>query len=507
MKKNNKKNAEEYPNKKNQKSISRRKFLRNTSIGAAGLYIVPRHVLGGVGYVAPSDKLYVAGVGVGNRPAHVLKKIGESENAEVAYLCDVDDRQAKESRERFSRAKYYNDWREMFEKERNKFDAVVVGTPDHNHATVGFQAMQMKKHVYIEKPLTHDIWEARMLGEAAERNKVVTQMGDQGTSSDGIRKLKEWYEAGIIGDVHTVHCWTDRPVWPQGIKWPDKNPSIPKGLNWDLWLGTAKKTNYQENVVPFNWRGWWDYGTGSVGDMACHLIGPVYKILDLGYPTQVTSSVSTPYEDNWAEIHNPKSGPISSASHLNFKNKKGNDIKINWMDGGMRPDRPSELKEDEPMGEPDGGNGVIFEGTKGKMMCGNYGNNPQLLPISLNDKIDVPETYERVEDGEEGHYKQWVDACIAGHGEMEVDSPFKEYAAPLTESILMANLAIRSYSFRKEIGDYESEEGLGIEKDYEYPGRGLTLKWDAENMEVTNFDEANQFVKREYREGWPELKF
>ena len=478
--------------------VTRRKFIRNASLAAAGFYIVPRHVLGR-GYIAPSDKLLIAGVGAGGKGGDDQRRFAATGKAEIAFLCDVDDRQAAKNRKLFPKAKYYHDWRELFEKEHKNFDAVSVGTPDHNHAVIGFHAMQLGKHVYVQKPLTHDIWEARMMGEAAKRYKVVTQMGDQGTSGDGVRQLMEWYDAGIIGDVHTVHCWTNRPVWPQGIPWPDKNPAVPEGLNWDLWLGTAENRAYQDLVVPFNWRGWWDFGTGAIGDMACHIVGPVFKVLKLEYPTEVTCSLSTPYVNNWQQANYPECGPVSSSSHLKFLRKNGQQVKINWMDGGIQPERPDELGPNEVMGgKGDVGNGVIFEGTKGKMMCGVYGQDPQLLPTSRTKEVHVPKKYPRIPKGAEGHYGQWVEACLAGYGKKEVDSPFEGYAVPLTESILMANLAMRSFNVKKP-----RKDGKG----YEFPGRGITLQWDAKNMKVTNFDEANQFVKRTYRSGWPELKF
>lgn len=479
-------------------TASRRKFIRNASLAAAGFYIVPRHVLGR-GFVAPSDKLLIAGIGAGGKGGDDQRHFAKTGKAEIAYLCDVDDRQAAGNRKEFPKAKYYHDWRELFDKEHKNFDAVDVGIPDHNHAIVAFHAMQLGKHVYVQKPLTHDIWEAYMLGEATKRYKVVTQMGDQGTSGDGVRQLMEWYEAGTIGEVHTVHCWTNRPVWPQGIPWPNKKPPVPKGLNWDLWLGTAETRDYEDMVVPFNWRGWWDFGTGAIGDMACHIVGPVFKVLKLQYPTEVNCSVSTPYTDNWAQAYYPKSGPVSSSSHLKFKRKDGQIIKLNWMDGGIQPERPDELGPNEIMGgKGDTGNGVIFEGTKGKMMCGVYGQDPQLLPTSRTNQVHVPQKYPRIPGGADGHYGQWVDACIAGYGKMEVDSPFIEYAVPLTQSILMANLAMRSFDYR-----VANAKGDG----YNFPGRGITLQWDAENRKITNFDPANQFVKRTYRAGWPDLKF
>lgn len=478
------------------KGNGRRQFIRNAALAATGFYIVPRHVLGGPGYVAPSDKLYIAGIGAGGKGGDDIRHFAKAGNAEIAFLCDVDDRSAKDSRTQFPKAKYYHDWRELFEKERKHFDAVSVGIPDHNHAIVAFNAMQMGKHVYVQKPLTHDIFEARMLTEAASRYRVVTQMGDQGASNDGVRVLREWFEAGIIGDVHTVYCWTNRPVWPQGIAWPQEHPPVPEGLNWDLWLGTAANRPYENNVVPFNWRGWWDFGTGALGDMGCHIIGPVFKVLELSYPKEVNCSASTVYKGNFAEAWLPDSGPVSSAVHFLYKGKKGEDIKLHWMDGGIQPEKPAELGPNETMG--DGGNGALFIGTKGKMMCGTYGRNPQLLPTARTAQTKVPEKYPRVPGGADGHYKQWVDACIAGYDKAVVDSPFEGYAGPLTECILMGNLAVRSFNIR---------EPKANGKGFSYPGRGINLQWDGPNMKVTNFEAANQYVKRDYRDGWKMLSF
>jgi predicted dehydrogenase len=217
---------------------SRREFIKNTAIASAGFFIVPRFVLG-KGYVAPSDRLIVAGIGVGGKGESDIMNFYKSGKADIGFLCDVDDRRAASSIKSFPKAKYYKDWREMLDKEAKNFDAVSVSTPDHNHAAPALAAMQLGKHVYVQKPLTHDIYEARVLTDAAKRYKVVTQMGNQGASGDGVRQLMEWYDAGTIGDVHTVYCWTDRPVWPQGIPWPAQKAEVPKELDWDLWLGTA----------------------------------------------------------------------------------------------------------------------------------------------------------------------------------------------------------------------------------------------------------------------------
>src|SRR5690606_21279904 len=229
---------------------SRRSFIKAAGVASAGFVIVPRHVLGGKGFLAPSDRLLVAGIGVGGKGRSDLAKFYESGKADIAFLCDVDDRQAKDSVEKFPKAKYYKDWREMFDKESKNFDAVSVSTPDHNHAITTLAAMQLGKHVYVQKPLTHDIYESRMLHDAAKRYNVVTQMGNHGASNDVTRLLEEWYDAGKIGDVHIVYCWTDGLIWPHGIPWPNKAAAIPKELDWDLWLGSAPYKDYVDTLVP-----------------------------------------------------------------------------------------------------------------------------------------------------------------------------------------------------------------------------------------------------------------
>ncbi len=475
--------------KKSRKSVSRRSFIRDSSIAAAGFYIVPRHVLGR-GFIAPSDQLTIASVGAGGKGGDDIRHFTRSGKGNVAFLCDVDDRQAVNSRKLLPNAKYYKDWREMFDKESKNFDAVSVSIPDHNHAIVAFNAMSLGKHVYVQKPLTHDIYEARTLTQAAERFKVVTQMGDQGSSGDGVRQLMEWYNAGVIGDVHTVNCYTNRPVWPQGVLWPSSPDPIPAELNFDLWLGTAQQHDYFTKLLPFNWRGWWDFGTGALGDMGCHIVGPVFKVLGLGYPTEVTCSCSTLYDGVFEESYRPDSGPVSSSVHFKYKDKNGNEVKLNWMDGGIQPERPVELGPNEIMGgKSDVGNGVIFEGTKGKMMCSTYGMDPSLLPTSRTAEVHVPQTIPRIPMGAEGHYVQWIEAAMAGYENGKTDSPFVGYAGPLTECILMGNLALRSFNYRDP-------------KTKDFPGRGITLQWDGPNMKVTNFDLANQYVKRNYRDGW-----
>ncbi len=470
-------------------NASRRSFLRNAGIAAAGFYIVPRHVLGR-GFIAPSDKLQVAGIGAGGKGESDLWNFHQSGKADIAFLCDVDDRQTAKSRSRYPNAKKYKDYREMLDKEHKNIDAVSVSTPDHMHAPQALAAMQLKKHVYVQKPLSHDIYEARTMTEAAHKYKVVTQMGNQGASGDGVRQLIDWYNAGIIGDVHTIYCYTDRPVWPQGIGWPIATGPIPAELDWNLWLGTAPYKDFVEGLLPFNWRGWWDYGTGALGDMACHIMAPAFAVLGLGYPVSAECSVATRYLQPWTRAYYPESCPTASHIILTFKGQNGKpDVKLHWMDGGIRPDRPEELEPNELMG--DGGNGTIFLGTKGKMICGTYGALPNLLPTSKSKQTIVPQTIARVPNGDNGHYAAWVEAAIAGYGsdKAKLLSSNFDIAGPLTESVLMGNLAIRSNDLQKKSASGNTT----------YPGRNIKLLWDGPNMKITNFDEANQFIKRDYR--------
>jgi predicted dehydrogenase len=460
---------------------SRRGFIKSTSVAAAGFMIVPRHVLGR-GYVAPSDKLNVAGIGAGGKGESDLSEIAKSPKVNIVALVDVDDRQAVKSRQRFPKAKYYKDWREMLSREAKNIDACTISIPDHGHAAATISAMQLGKHVYTQKPLTHDIYEARILTEAVKKYKVVTQMGNQGSSGDGVRQMQEWYKAGLIGDATEIHCWTNRPVWPQGMGKPKSTDAPPSELDWDLWLGPTAAETYHKEYVPFNWRGFWTFGTGALGDMACHIIDPAFKTVGLTYPEAVECSVSDLYDVMWKPTYHPDSCPASSSLKLDFPAVNGKPaVKLYWTDGGIRPERPQELGADEAMGDESGG--AIITGTKGKLMCSCYGENPQLLPTSKTKDIKVPQTIARVP---EGHYVQWVNACIAGYGKMQVSSPF-EYAGPLTESILMGNLALRSY--------------MTMDADGKFNGRKKLL-WDAKNMKITNYEPANQYVKREYREGW-----
>ncbi|MEZ2334389.1 Gfo/Idh/MocA family protein [Mucilaginibacter sp. RCC_168] len=460
---------------------SRRDFLKKGTLAAASFMIVPRFVLGGKGFTAPSDKLLIAGVGAGGKGQSDIANFYKSGKAEIAFLCDVDDRRAANSRAKFPKAKYYKDWREMYDKESKNFDAVSISTPDHNHAIITYHAMQLGKHVYVQKPMTHDIWEARLLTEAAKKYKVVTQMGNQGSSNDGTRLMSEWYDADLIGDVHTIYCWTNRPVWPQGIAWPQPAKEIPKELDWNLWLGTAPKKDYVDKLVPFNWRGWWDYGTGALGDMGCHLVEAPFRVLGLQYVKDVQASVGSVYVDEFKQGHFPESCPPSSHITLTFPKteKTKGDVTMHWMDGGITPERPAELGANEKFGGEEG-NGTLFIGTKGKMYASTYSDAATLLPKSLTASANAPQKWKRVPGGAEGHYAQWVEGCIAGYGKTELSSSFDK-AGPLTEALLMANLAVRGHDLS---------------------GGQVKLLWDNKAMKVTNFDAVNQYIHRDYPDGF-----
>jgi predicted dehydrogenase len=438
--------------------------------------------------MAPSDKLNIAGIGAGGKGESDLAEFAKSPKANIVCFADVDERQIKGSVKRFPKAKIYKDFREMLDKEKNNIDAVSVSTPDNTHAVATLAAMQLGKHVYVQKPLTHDIYEARILTEAAKKYKVVTQMGNQGGSGDGVRRTQELIMAGLIGDVHTVHCWTNRPVWPQGQASPTGKFDIPKELDWNLWIGPAKMIDFNPAYLPFNWRGWWAFGTGSLGDMACHIMDPVFRCLPIDYPTDVECSVATIWKEMWNDSQNLEACPPSSIIHLSYPrtDNKGT-IKVSWYDGGLLPQRPDEILPEEAFGNWDGG--VLFIGSKGKLLADCYGANPRLLPTKLMKETNLPaESIARVP---EGHYVQWVNACIDGYGKGKTSSPF-EFAGPFTESILIGNLALRSYLIKNPKLKGWDDKYLGRKK----------LLWDAKNMRITNFEDANQFVKREYREGW-----
>jgi len=270
-------------------SNTRRSFIRKAALTSLGITIIPRHVMGR-GYIPPSDKLNVAVVGAGGKGYSDMINVWNNGASNIAAICDVDWNRASPAFKDFPKARRFKDYRKMLD-EMSDIDAITVSTPDHTHAVITYAAMQLGKHVYVQKPLTHNIYEARVLTEAAVNNKIVTQMGNQGASGKGVQTMINWYDSGLIGNVHKVDVWTNRPVWPQGMKSPTDKPAILSNLDWDSWIGPAKWVDYHPLYHPFKWRGWWNFGTGALGDMGCHLMDPPYRVLGLGYPTEVESSV------------------------------------------------------------------------------------------------------------------------------------------------------------------------------------------------------------------------
>lgn len=473
---------------------TRRAFLKKASVAAAGITIVPRHVLGGPGFIAPSDQIRIATVGAGGKGhsdtwrASGMNKAGGRAKEQIVALCDVDSQTAAKTFAMFPKAKQYKDYRKMLAEMDDEIDAVIVSTPDHMHAPVGMDAISRGKHVYIQKPLAHDVYEARMLTEAARKYNVVTQMGNQGSSSDDIRRICEWIGSGIIGNITQVHAWTNRPVWEQAMYRPTEKIEVPSHIDWDLFVGSAPERPYHPTYHPFGWRGWWDFGTGALGDMACHIIDPAVRALKLKYPTHVQAFAPFKVKD-WSRVNSFESPPLATIVHYDFAARdEMPGVRLSWYDGGMMPPRPAELMDDEPMGNWDGG--VIFEGDQGKIMCDCYGANPRLLPLKNMINFQEPkQTIARVKD--ENHQQNWISAI---RGEAEASSGF-DYAGPLTEIVLMGNLAIRSL--------YAQEEREDRGKKYmAYTGTGIRLAWDGEAMNITNYEPANQFVKREYRDGF-----
>lgn len=476
---------------------SRRTFIKNSLI-ASSVFIVPRHVLGGVGFTAPSDQLVIAAIGAGGKGRSDIKNASVNGREKVIALCDVDfSGTAKQSVENFPKAKLYNDYRVMLDEQKD-IDAVTISTPDHVHAPAAVFAMERGKHVYVQKPMTHNIREARVLTEMARQKKVVSQMGNQGASNPLLLGMvQKWVDSGVLGTISKVQIWTNRPVWPQGFAMPAPDESKkPKDLYWDLWLGPAELKPYTPNLHPFNWRGWWDYGTGALGDVGCHLIDIPFRTLGLKYPKDAECSVGSVYTQMWNADYHPEGCPPSSFITLHFDatEKSKSPIEMTWSDGGIRPSHPEIVPADHDIGGENSNNGVLIIGEKGLISTNINDSSPLMPKLYLNDGTTEfgPETGS-VDEPEYGHQRKWVEACKAGFGSPEhkaLTSSF-DYAGPMTETVLMGNLAIRSYLLRKE----DSKGRM------QYYGRRKLL-WDGDNMRITNLEDANQFVRRTYRKGW-----
>jgi predicted dehydrogenase len=446
---------------KKNKSISRRQFMGSTA-AAMAFTIVPSHVLA----QSPNEKLNIAGVGVGGMGQNNIRAC-ESEN--IVALCDVDAKYAAAVFKKYPKARKWTDFRKMLDEQKD-IDAVVVATPDHLHAVVAMAAMRRGKHVYVQKPLTRTVWEARMLTEAARKYKVKTQMGNQGHSSEEVRLICEWIQDGAIGDVHEVHCWTNRPVWPQGIGRPKDTSLVPDTLDWDLWIGPSPMRPYNPAYLPFNWRAWIDFGAGALGDMGCHVMDAAFWSLKLKYPVSVQASHSYDVQQMWTRVNNKETYPRSEVVHYHFPAREGmGAVKLHWYDGGILPERPDDLEPGRKIPE----SGTIFVGDKGKLMCGTYSENARIFPESkMRAYKRPPKKLRRVEGGPGGHEKDWISACKGGPA---ASSNF-DYSGPFTETVVMGNLAVLN------------------------PNK--VLEWDGENMRMTNDETANSYVRPKYRDGW-----
>ncbi len=486
---------------------SRRRFIRSTIGSVVGISILPSHVIAGLGHKAPSDKLNIAGIGVGGKGYKNLKQM-ETEN--IVALCDVDWKYAnRNSFREWPIAPKYKDFREMFEKQ-NDIDAVMIATPDHTHALPALMAMRKGIHVYLQKPLTHTVYESRVLTETARKYGVATQMGNQGNSGEGIRQICEWIWAGKIGEITKVEAWTNRPIWPQGLERPKKEMRIPKTLDWDLFIGPASMRPYNEIYHPWNWRGWWDFGTGALGDMACHILDPVFKALKLKYPKTVQGT-STPVNNQSAP--NAEMVIYEFPARDNLPKVAMPPVKVSWYDGGLMPPRPDELKDGQIMGDKSGG--CIFHGTKGKLMCGTYGKNPTLLPTSEMSHFEAPQkTIRRVTSGIKGHEQDWIRACKESpENRLEASSNF-DYAGPLNEMVVMGVLGVRLQSLkRKLIWDGPNMQFSNIGRQDEIR---VLMK---DEFEIINGDPrfnkdyatlpakqmAEQWIRHDYRSGWEQI--
>lgn len=439
--------------------LNRRLFNAAAIAGAA--LVVPRHVLGGPRQIPPSEKMNVAGIGVGGMGGANLQNL-ESEN--IVALCDVDPGYAAHTIQKYPKAKLYVDYREMLERQKD-IDGVLVATPDHTHAAIAMAAIRAGKHVYCQKPLTHDVYESRALAAAAKEAKVATQMGIQGHSMEGLRLICEWVAAGVIGEVREVEAWCSLTYYPWGhagwsSSWserPKETPPLPAQLNWDLWIGPAPMRPYHRAYHPATWRCWWDFGCGMMGDRGAHTLDPVVSALKLGPPTSIEATSC----GNTAEVH-----PLSAIVTFQFPARAGfPPLKLTWYEG-TRPPRPAELEDGRQM---PGEGGSLIKGSQGTIMAGVYGESPRIIPETKMREMKLPErTLPRVKGS---HESDWVRACKTG----EPAGADFSYSGPLTETCLLGNIAKRV---------------------------DARILWDAANLKVTNLPEANRYVRTERRKGW-----
>jgi len=475
-------------------NFSRRDFLKTSAATTAGLFfVVPSNAVSGLGHVAPSDKLNIAGIGVGSKGAVNLDNM-KSEN--IVALCDIDWQYAKHVFDKYPAAKRYKDFRVMLNEFGKSIDAVVIATPDHTHAVSAMACMQLGKHVYVQKPLTHSVYESRALLEASRRYKVVTQMGNEGHSSATVSDVCEWIWSGAIGEVTHVDAWTDRPIWPQGLTRPEQGMWVPEYIDWDLFIGPAKMRPYHRAYHPWDWRGWWDFGTGALGDMACHVLDVVFSAMKLGHPTAVEAS-STAF--------NTESAPMASTIHYEFpaRPKEGKlnmpAVGVTWYDGGLLPNRPAAIPDNIELGLDR--NGVIFHGTKGVLMCGNYGEKYKLYP---EDKFrSLPKPAARLRRVETSHEMDFVRACKESAENRVMPLSNFEYAGPLNEMVVMGNLAVRLKSLNKKLlWNGEEMRITNLAPDDKISVTNGIPKEEPRTLTINAIEASTEYVKHNYREGW-----
>ncbi len=492
--------------KEDSKNITRRTFLGTTGAVAAGLTILPSSVVSGLGHKAPSDKLNIAVVGIGGMGNSNLKAVKPTEN--IVALCDVDWGYSKPVFDANPDAKRYWDWRKMYDEMGKSIDGVIVATADHTHAIVAATAMTMGKHVYVQKPLTHSVYESRLLTKLAAKHKVATQMGNQGSSGEGVNLTVEWIQNGEIGEVRKVEAFTDRPIWPQGLNVP-KGEWVPDTLNWDLFIGPAPMRPFNAAYTPWNWRGWWDFGTGALGDMACHIMHPIFKGLKLQYPIKAQGSSTLLLSDCAPTAQMVKLVYPERVTPKNAKVKLPQ-VEVIWYDGGLQPAKPAGWPAGKNMN--DQGGGVLFHGSKDTLVCGCYGVNPWLLS---GRKPEVAKTERRVEGNK--HEMDWVRACKESpESRVETKSNFSE-AGPFNEMVVMGVLAVRLQSLNKELEwdgakmqftNITEAEKIRIVKEDKFTitdGHPSFQKVYTEPVSAIEF--AAQMVKHNYRKGWtlPEM--
>ena len=434
------------------KNYSRRKFIKSASIGALGFQVVPSRVFGA------NDRVALAGIGAGGKGSSDIAG-AHAAGADVVGLCDVDKGRLNQAVKKYPGSKGFTDYRKLFDELGKSIDAVTVSTPDHMHFHAALRAVQMGKHTYVQKPLTHSIWEARQLALEAKKNKVITQMGNQAHAGEPIRRAVELIRSGVIGKVKEVHAWTNRPIWPQGLK--DKLPAqeIPKNMNWDQWIGPAPMRAYNPGYAPFKWRGWWDFGTGALGDMGCHIMDMPFWALDLKYP----SAVEAKQNGNSLEC-----GPNKSIVTYTFPaGKYSHKMPYVWYDGGYMPEQSvfeGTIVNSQNAKKFD----LILIGEKGKFLFNRNSTKWKTTPEGLLDDFNPDKSIPRVKNEDQ----EWIDA-IRGVGS-EPLSGFA-YSGPFTETVLLGNLAVRL---------------------------GKRIDWDGINLKATNAPEAAELIKRPYRKGW-----